>query len=180
MRHFFLALLQDGPAHGYDLKRSYDRLFGAVAPPLNVGQVYVTMRRLEREGLVTVEAEARDGGRDVKTYAITTEGGKVLEEWLAEPVAPPSGRSDLVVKLAATWLLGPDAVRSFVAHHRQLHLEQLRRLDARAAQAARGSLDDVLVQGAALRIQAELRFLDLIDERAVLSPLSPTDKGTDR
>ena len=53
MRFVFLALLASGPAHGYELKRRYDALFGAVWDPINVGQIYVTLGRLERDGLVT-------------------------------------------------------------------------------------------------------------------------------
>jgi DNA-binding PadR family transcriptional regulator len=165
MRHLFLALLRRGAVHGYELKRAYDELFGAVAPAINVGQVYVTMGRLERDGLVTVREERRDDGPDVKVYELTTEGDKALEEWLLEPVDAPTGRSDLVIKLVATWLGDPDAVQQMVAEHRQRYLQDLRALDALAADAAQGSLSDLLVQGAALRLQAELRFLDLVAER---------------
>ncbi|OWY62796.1 hypothetical protein B7486_56515 [cyanobacterium TDX16] len=182
MRQFFLALLRQGPVHGYELKRAYDQLFGAVAPAMNVGQVYVTMGRLERDGLVTVREEPREDGPDVKVYELTTEGEKVLDEWLEQVVDPPPARSDLVVKLVAAWLGGADAVAPMVAEHRQQYLQDLRALDALAADSARGSLSDLLVQGAALRLQAELRFLDLVDERLDLTrPIHPrSDPEDDR
>jgi DNA-binding PadR family transcriptional regulator len=165
MRHLFLALLRRGPVHGYELKRTYDELFGAVSPAMNVGQVYVTMGRLERDGLVTVREERRDDGPDVKVYELTTEGEKALDEWLLEPVDAPTGRSDLVIKLVATWLGDPGAVHDLVADHRQRYLQDLRALDSLAAGEDSGSLSDLLVQGAALRLQAELRFLDLVEQR---------------
>ena len=57
MRFPLLALLADGPAHGYDLKRRLEEGFGSALPPVNAGQIYTTLARLERDGLV--EAEAR-------------------------------------------------------------------------------------------------------------------------
>ena len=180
MRHLFLALLRRGPVHGYELKRTYDELFGAVAPAINVGQVYVTMGRLERDGLVSMHVEVRAEGPDLKVYELTTEGEKVLDEWLEQTVEPPSGRSDLVIKLVAAWLGDADDVRPLVAAHRQQYLRDLRTLDALAADAERGSLSDLLVQGAALRLQAELRFLDLVDERLDLHRPIPNPKdGSD-
>jgi DNA-binding PadR family transcriptional regulator len=178
VRHLLLALLRRGPVHGYELTRTSDELFGAVAAPVNVGQIYVTMGRLERDGLVVVHDEARADGPDRKVYELTTEGQKLLDEWLLEAVDAPQGRSDLVIKLVATWLSEPGAVPRLVADHRQRYLEDLRALDALAADATTGSLSDLLVQGAALRLQAELRFLDLVDERLDLTrPITkePTD-----
>jgi DNA-binding PadR family transcriptional regulator len=178
MRQLLLALLRRGPAHGYELKRAYDELFGAVWPAINVGQIYVTMGRLERDGLVTVHEEARADGPDRKVYELTTEGEKVLDDWLLEAVEPPTGRSDLVIKLVAAWISDPHAVAGLVGGHRQRCLEDLRSLDALAADAAEGSLSDLLVQGAALRLQAELRFLDLVDQRLDLTRPPDDRKGT--
>jgi DNA-binding PadR family transcriptional regulator len=183
MRQLLLALLRRGPAYGYELKRAYDELFTPVWPAINVGQIYVTLGRLGRDGLVAVHAELRADGPDRKVYELTEEGEKVLDAWLVEASERPTGRSDLVLKLVGAWVSDATRVHGLVAEHRQHCLEDLRALDALAADAASGSLPDLLVQGAALHLQAELRFLDLVDERLdpTRPPLQPnTDEGHER
>ncbi len=82
-----LGLLEDSPRHGYELKRLHDRLFGG-ARELRFGQVYASLSRLLRDGLIVVEAVERDEGPDRKLYAITASGVARLEEWLMDPIDP--------------------------------------------------------------------------------------------
>jgi DNA-binding PadR family transcriptional regulator len=161
----FLALLGAGPAHGYDLKRAYDAQFGAIWGPLNIGQVYTTMARLERDGLVTHETVAQGDRPDKKVYAITAVGRKVLDGWMAEADDAPAVKSDFVLKLVAARLTGTDP-GPVLARQRQRYLQSLRDLDALVP------LDDdpdgvhgLLVEGAALHLDAELRWLDLCEQR---------------
>lgn len=163
MRFVFLALLADGPAHGYELKRRHDALFGAVWGPLNIGQVYVTMGRLERDGLVAHTTVHQEKGADRKDYALTEVGRKALDDWLEEPAEAPLPKSDLLLKLVAASLAGTE-LHALIGEHRQRCLQALRDLDAGAAGAARGSVADLLVQGTALHLQAELRWLDHCDD----------------
>ena len=76
-----LGLLEEGPRHGYDLKHSYDRLF-APGKPLKFGQVYATLGRLERDGLVASVSEEPGKGPDRKLFAITDDGVTDLDTWL--------------------------------------------------------------------------------------------------
>lgn len=97
IRHGLLALLDRGPRYGYQLRTEFESRTGATWP-LNVGQVYTTLGRLERDGLV-VPAGEDDGGHAL--YAITDEGRGELREWFARPVdrkSPP--RDELAIKLA--------------------------------------------------------------------------------
>src|SRR4051795_11773832 len=83
----FLGLLESGPSHGYDLKRTYDDRFGK-DKPLAYGQVYATLARLLKHGFVSVDAVEPGEGPDRKRYAITPEGVADVETWLSEPELP--------------------------------------------------------------------------------------------
>jgi DNA-binding PadR family transcriptional regulator len=107
-----LALLDRGPAHGYELKRAHDDLFGDVAPPINVGQIYVTLTRLERDGAVTHRVEGGSGGPDRKVYELTDTGRKSLRGWLDEPSDLPVGKSDVVQRLVAGLIYDATAARA--------------------------------------------------------------------
>ena len=162
MRFVFLALLAAGPSHGYELKRRYDGLFGAVWEPINIGQIYVTLGRLERDGLVTHTAVRQAKGADRKDYELTELGRKALDEWLDEPPDVPLPKSDLLLRLVGGSLAG-NPVGDLIGEHRQRCLQALRDLEGPAAEATAGSVADLLVQGTALHLQAELRWLDHID-----------------
>jgi DNA-binding PadR family transcriptional regulator len=180
MRYVFLALLASGPAHGYELKRRYDALFGSVWDPINVGQIYVTLGRLERDGLVTHTVVRQDRGADRKDYELTEIGRKALGGWLDEPADVPVAKSDVLLRLVAASLAGVDP-RPLVTEHRQRCLQALHDLDATAHRAQAGTVADLLVQGTALHLQAELRWLDRCDEVLFAGPLrldTDTDEGT--
>src|SRR5918998_3775615 len=83
----FLGLLESSPRHGYDLKRAYDERFGR-SRPLHFGQVYATLSRLLKNGLVEVESVEPGGGPERKRYAITHAGVTDVARWLAQPEKP--------------------------------------------------------------------------------------------
>lgn len=170
MRYVFLALLSSGPAHGYELKRRYDALFGAVWDPINVGQIYVTLGRLERDGLVTHTEVPQEKGADRKDYELTELGRKALGGWLDEPAEAPVAKSDLLLRLVGASLAGAD-IGPLVGEHRQRCLQSLRDLDAAAADAHPGTVADLLIQGTALHLQAELRWLDRCDQVLLAGPV---------
>ena len=74
MRHAVLALLADAPAHGYEIKRALEERFGTVIAPLNAGQVYTTLQRLQRDELVADDAVAQSGRPDKRVYRLTEAG----------------------------------------------------------------------------------------------------------
>lgn len=85
--HTLLGLLEAGPRHGYDLKRTFDATFGH-DKPLHYGQVYSTMSRLLKNGLVEVDGIEAGGGPERKRYAITDAGVTDVQRWLATPRHP--------------------------------------------------------------------------------------------
>jgi DNA-binding PadR family transcriptional regulator len=167
-----LALLDRGPAHGYELKRAHDELFGDVAPPINVGQIYVTLSRLERDGLVVHHTEAGVDRPDRKVYEVTDVGRKALRDWLAETSDLPVGKSDIILKLVAG-LICDGTLAPAVTAHRDRCLDALSRLSALGAWGGGGTgpgglgpsgVGELLRQSSVLHLQAELRWLDLVDD----------------
>src|SRR5262249_30070524 len=114
--HAMLALLSEGPKYGLRLQSEFESRTGEVWP-LNVGQVYTTLQRLERDGLVESDGE---GERSRKRYRITADGAKELANWLRTPpdrVPPP--RDELVIKvLVALEVPGIDVHEILQAHRR--------------------------------------------------------------
>src|SRR3569833_1724554 len=103
-----LGLLEAGPRHGYDLKRSYDERFGH-GRALHYGQVYSTLARLLKNGLVEVEAAPGDGP-ERKRYAISVAGVTDVAEWLAQPKQPePNQQTTLYTKVVLALRTGRDA-----------------------------------------------------------------------
>lgn len=97
VKHSLLAMLSSGPSYGYQLKVEFERRTGAVWP-LNIGQVYGTLERLVRDGLVEACGEDSEGRPH---YAITGAGEAELGSWFVTPIElaqPP--RNDLAIKLA--------------------------------------------------------------------------------
>ena len=119
VRHAMLALLSEGPKYGLRLREEFEARTGEVWP-LNIGQVYTTLQRLERDGLV----ESDDGGSDgpQKAYRITEAGARELDRWLRSPPdlsVPP--RDELVMKvLVALEIPGADVPGIIQAHRRYL------------------------------------------------------------
>jgi len=118
IRHALLALLAEGPKYGLQLREEFESRTGEVWP-LNVGQVYTTLQRLERDGLVESDGDA-EGPQ--KSFHLTEGGAGELAEWLRTPPdlsAPP--RDELVIKvLVAIRLPGVDVHEVIQAHRRYL------------------------------------------------------------
>jgi DNA-binding PadR family transcriptional regulator len=157
-----LGLLEREPSHGYDLKRDYDNYFGR-GKPLPFGQVYATLGRLARDGLV-VAAEAEPGaGPDRKRYVITGQGVTEVEAWLTEPVeAEPHLQTVLFVKVVLALMLGRSAER-YLDTQRGAHLQRMRELTELKRT---GSLVDALLADHGLfHLEADLRWIDMTAAR---------------
>src|SRR5262245_57760251 len=105
----FLGLLENQPRHGYDLKRVYDERFSPDRP-LHHGQVYATLSRLLKNGLVVVDGVEPGGGPERKRYAITDAGITDVHAWLAQPEAPePYLQNVLYTKVVLALMTGRSA-----------------------------------------------------------------------
>lgn len=159
--HALLGLLEDGPRHGYDLKRSYDERFGNDRP-LAYGQVYSTLARLLRNGLVEVEAEP-GAGPERKKYAITDAGVSDVADWLARPEKPePYLQSTLYTKVVLALLTGHDA-DAVLDTQRAAHLRLMRDLTRRKTDS--DLADQLVCDHALFHLEADLRWLELTAAR---------------
>jgi DNA-binding PadR family transcriptional regulator len=168
VREGLLALLADGPRNGNQLKVDFEAATGGVWP-LNVGQVYTTLQRLERDGLVSSDGAERDGRENV--FRLTDEGRAELLEWLTTPddaSAPP--RDELTIKvLIALSVPGVD-VRDVVQRHRRHLIEAMQQFTHLKEDAADDEIALSLVVDAELfRLEAKVRWLDAAETRILRS-----------
>lgn len=160
--HTLLGLLEKGPRHGYDLKKAYDERFGHDRP-LHYGQVYTTLSRLLRNGLVEEAGVEAGDGPERKRYAITDAGVTDVEHWLGTPEKPePYLQNTLYAKVVLALLSGRSA-DEVLDVQRAAHLTTMRELTKRKAG---GDLADQLICDHALfHLEADLRWLELTAAR---------------
>lgn len=152
-----MGVLVEGPAHGYDLKREHDLRFPGTKP-LAYGQVYSTLARLERDGLVEVAETTQDGGPERTTYALTPDGETSVREWLGEPEPAASYAADELVRKTVTALrIGADA-GSFLTRQRSVHLARMREL--LELQRTLGTDEQIAVDHTVAHLDADLRWLE--------------------
>ncbi len=160
--HTLLGLLQREPRHGYDLKRAYDDHFGQ-GRPLAYGQVYATLSRLLKNGLIEETGAEPGNGPERKRYAITTDGVTDVDQWLGRAENPELYlQSTLYSKVVVALLAERDAA-DVVDTQRAAHLRSMRELTARKRD---GDLADKLICDHALfHLEADLRWLELTEAR---------------
>jgi DNA-binding PadR family transcriptional regulator len=163
VREGLLSLLEPGPRYGYQLKTEFEAITGGVWT-LNVGQVYTTLERLERDGLVT-HAEA-DGQ---KSYSLTAAGREELGAWWhAVPSEDPPPRDELMLKVLMAIERGSEHALAVITRQRTalFALLQHHRRSAGPGNAAGEALAAALVTDAlVVRAEADLRWLDLCESR---------------
>jgi DNA-binding PadR family transcriptional regulator len=163
MRNIFLALLSDGARHGYELRATLEQNFGAFMPAMNPGQIYTTLQRLERDGLVNGEDVPGDN-RNKREYSLTETGRAELARWVDTPVPTARLKDEFFMKLVLVGSKSAAVARRLVDVQRREYLQRLRDLGG-----ARPPDDDVvaslLVEGAQLHVEADLKWLDLCEHR---------------
>jgi DNA-binding PadR family transcriptional regulator len=159
-----LAMLAKEPSYGYELRARLRDALGPVGDAMNPGQVYVTLTRLEKAGLVASErAEGLADRPERKVYGLTPAGQARVAEWLAEVSWPKPDLAEFHLKLvaAATGLADPLTI---VDVQRRELLRRLR--DAQRAAMAELDHSDaaLLLEGIVLRLQADLRWLEACEQ----------------
>jgi DNA-binding PadR family transcriptional regulator len=175
VRHALLALLSDGPKYGLQLRQEFEAHTGEVWP-LNVGQVYTTLQRLERDGLIESEdPDDTDDGGPQKAFRITAGGNEELSKWLHTPPdlgLPP--RDELVIKvLVALRVPGVD-VHEVIQVHRRYVVQVMQQWTHLKEDEADFDLNFALVVDAELyRLDAVVRWLDTADGRLKRASVEP-------
>ncbi len=159
-----LGLLVEEPLHGYEVKTRFEQLLGGTWE-VNIGQIYTTIQRLERDGLIEPLAERGDRGK--QAYQLTAKGRVELTEWLDQPEDEPQQlREDIYVKLLLINRLGNGNLGALLTRQRHVYLQRLRdlaNLERRARQEGRHDLV-LLVKGAILHTEADLKWVDVCAE----------------
>ena len=165
VRHALLALLSEGSKYGLQLREEFEARTGEVWP-LNVGQVYTTLQRLERDGLVASDSDEEDPGPQ-KAFRITPEGEAELAEWLRTPPdlsLPP--RDELVIKVLVAIRLPEVDVHEVIQVHRRYLVQVMQQWTRLKEDEADFDLNFALVVDAELfRLDAVVRWLDTVDAR---------------
>jgi DNA-binding PadR family transcriptional regulator len=164
LKFALLALLARSPRHGYELKSAFEALLGGTWP-LNIGQIYTTLTKLEQDGLVECTVVPQAHVPDRKVYAVTKLGRKELARWIDEPVpAPIRLRDEAFLKVLLHHVARTGSAQSLIWRQREDHIDAL----AQVTQLRGERGDDVtglLLDGIALRLEADLKWLDLVERR---------------
>jgi DNA-binding PadR family transcriptional regulator len=176
VRHALLALLSEGPKYGLRLREEFEAGTGEVWP-LNIGQVYTTLQRLERDGLVESDGDdERDSPQ--KRFRITADGSRELANWLRTPPdmsSPP--RDELVIKVLVALLVPGTDVHEVIQAHRRYVVELMQQWTRiKEADAGRDLALGLAVDAELFRLDALARWLDAADgriKRAAAEPPAP-------
>jgi DNA-binding PadR family transcriptional regulator len=164
VRHALLALLSEGPKYGLQLREEFEARTGEVWP-LNVGQVYTTLQRLERDELVESDDAETEGPQ--KRFHITEAGQAELAHWLRTPPdmsAPP--RDELVMKILVALRVPGTDVREVIQAHRRYLVQLMQQWTRIKEEEAEDDMSLALVVDAELfRLDAVVRWLDTADGR---------------
>jgi DNA-binding PadR family transcriptional regulator len=168
VRNGLLALLEAHPAHGYELRARYESVVGGEGS-LNIGQVYTTLQRLARDGLVRPAAgngAADEGNRT--PYELTPSGHAKLCDWVAVPVAgETSERDELLAKVLLAVSLDDVDANAVIATQRRASLANLQALTARKAALAPDAplREHIAIDRSIARVTTEIDWLELCDAR---------------
>lgn len=171
-----LALLVGGPGYGYQLRGEFEHRTGG-SWPLNIGQVYTTLDRLERDGLVA-RGDADDDGHVV--YTATAAGREEVARWFSEPVPAKRGRDELAIKFAlAVTVPGVDVPRLVQVQRAAAMraLQDLTRLK-RTADPSEDLAWSLVLESMVFQAEAEARWLDHV-ESSVARHMPPEVRDPD-
>jgi DNA-binding PadR family transcriptional regulator len=171
VRHALLALLSEGPKYGFQLAQEFEAGTGEMWP-LNTGQVYTTLQRLERDELVETDDTVEDGPQN--SYRITDSGRVELQQWLHSPpdtTRPP--RDELVIKvLVALRIPGVDAAELTQSYRRHV-VEAMHQYTRLKEEAHENDIGLLLVADAEIyRLDSVIRWLDAAEARIRRLPVA--------
>jgi DNA-binding PadR family transcriptional regulator len=165
LRYGILGLLSREPLHGYEIKQRFEELLGGTWE-VNIGQVYTTFQRLERDQLIQPLGSRGDRGK--LSYAITEAGRQAFERWLDQPAEHPQQlREDIYVKLLLAARLANGRLWHILNGQRRVCLQQLHDLGELEARARREGRTDLalMLAGAILHTEADLKWIDACAEQ---------------
>jgi DNA-binding PadR family transcriptional regulator len=166
LHHAVLALLAAKPAHGYELKTSFEQAVGDQWGGLNIGHLYQILDRLSRDGLIDSERQPQQVKPDRLVHRLTPAGRAELDRWLAEPAIPARGyRDDFFLKIMAAVRDGDPATLHGVLSRQRAHLlRQLHALAGARTATPATPVESLLITAAELHIRADLGVVDAAEK----------------
>lgn len=160
LKYGVLGLLAEESLHGYEVKNRFEAMLGGTWE-VNIGQVYTTLQRLERDGLVRPVGERGDRGK--LQYELSEQGREALDDWLSRPESGPQElREDIYVKLLLAARLANGDLGSLLSRQKRAYLQRLRDLNQLENRARKDGRIDLarLVRGALLHTEADIKWID--------------------
>jgi DNA-binding PadR family transcriptional regulator len=160
LKYGVLGLLKEQPLHGYEVKNRFEAMLGGTWD-VNIGQIYTTLQRLERDGLVRPVGHRGDRGK--QSYELSPEGHKALDQWLAQPDSGPQQlHEEIYVKLLLATRIANGDLKGMLARQKRAYLQRLRDLNRLEEGARRDGRIDLarLVRGALLHTEADIKWMD--------------------
>ena len=176
IRNALLALLGDSQKYGYQLKNDFEAATGS-AWVLNIGQVYSTLQRLERDGIVLALGQDDDGRSQ---YELSAAGREELQDWLSTAVERTvATRDEVVMKVLVAHATGVETAFNAIRVQRAAAMKVLQE-----ATLARNATDDLADQLHLDRLivlsNAEVRWLDLAEDQiSAVGPKNSSDERTE-
>ncbi len=168
VRHAVLGLLAQRPRHGYELRAAFEAVAGGEENwDVKPAQIYTTLTRMAKSGLVAEQAIEQDGGPEKRIYALTVEGEKTLQDWFNEGTRPEHQRDEFFLKLMLGLLSGAADPYRLIHTQRSYLYQELHAITAQRAgiDPGRELAKILLLDKAAMRLEADLRWLDLTEAR---------------
>ncbi|MFF4364323.1 PadR family transcriptional regulator [Streptomyces sp. NPDC001604] len=176
LHHAVLALLADGPDHGYELKGRFEKAMGPQWGGLNIGHLYQILERLVRDGYVVPSHVSQADRPDKTRYTLTPTGQEELQDWATSAWVRTGGfRDELFLKLFGASSLGPDALATLITAQRQTYVAELAGLTRLRRTQADDPLVSLLIDGAIAHTKADLELLDTATQR--LAPIAQHPKA---
>ena len=161
LHHAVLALLVEGPSHGYELKGRFEEAIGPQWGGLNIGHLYQILERMVRDGHVTKSLVSQTGRPDKTRYTLSPTGLRELEGWATSAWVRTSGfRDELFLKLFGAARLGPECLAAFVAAQRRTYLSELGGLTRQRREHSGDPMVALLIDAAIAHTKADLELLD--------------------
>jgi DNA-binding PadR family transcriptional regulator len=160
LRHGVLGLLSEQPLHGYQVRSRFEDMLGG-SWEVNIGQVYATLQRLERDGMVRAAGARGDRGKLI--YELTDLGRSELQSWLAEPDSGPQQlRQEVYVKLLLAARVANGGLPELLSKQKRAYLQRLKDVASLEERARSEGKDDLalLLRGALLHTEADLKLID--------------------
>lgn len=160
LKYGVLGLLAKEPLHGYEVKSRFESMLGGTWE-VNIGQIYTTLQRLERDGWVRPVGERGDRGKLL--YELSQPGRKALLDWLAQPDSGPQQlHEDIYVKLLLATRVANGGLPALLSRQKRAYLQRLRDLNQLEERARREGRNDLarLIRGALLHTEADLKWVE--------------------